>query len=73
MFENSIKNMISSKEIPNINKTLFAICDLTKDVSGRLKKYGSNGIVLINEITHDNLPFPSNQSDIPTYFSHIFP
>jgi hypothetical protein len=61
MFQNSIRNIIENYRIPNENQTLFAICDKTKDLSGKLKKYEDHiGISYVNELTHYNLPFPQN-------------
>lgn len=41
MFENSIKNVIAVGEESKFNKTIFAVCDLSKDHSGKLQKFGS--------------------------------
>lgn len=36
-----------------VNKTLFGICDLSKDLSGKLRKFGGRASVqLITAITH---------------------
>jgi hypothetical protein len=66
--------MVERDEVPNVNKTLFAVCDLSKDLSGKLKRFGGQpGIQILTDVTHYELPFPANNSHISSYFQIDFP
>jgi hypothetical protein len=46
-----------------LNKTLFAICDLAKDHSHKLDKYGGKpSIQIITPVTNYELLFPINDN-----------
>lgn len=56
MFENSIKNIIAISQESKFNKTIFAVCDLAKDHSGKLQKFGGKqGVQVITPLTHYSL------------------
>jgi hypothetical protein len=74
LFEKSIEDMVGRNEVPNPNGTLFAICDLSKDISGKLKKFGGNpGVQILTLITRYELPLPADHSSMSNYFSVDFP
>lgn len=61
MFEDAIKGVLGVSEPTKFNKTLFAICDIEKDHSGKLRKFGSvESIQLITGVTHYSLKYPEN-------------
>ena len=63
MFESSIKRIIAGSEESKFNKTIFAVCDITKDQSGKLRKFGGRqGIQLITPLTHYELKLPNDKN-----------
>lgn len=70
LYENSIRDLVHRIQPSQLNKTLFAICDLSKDHSNKLDKYGSRpSIQIITAVTNYELSLPANEnSNITSFF-----
>ena len=70
LFEKKANEIMNSPDFNN--NTLFALCNTSKDVSGKLEKYGNpNGIKYVTPVTFYQLSIP--EIGLETFFDSDFP